>query len=84
MAGIKRYRLATFECRGCALCRLMFWLYTALCSCFSKLAILFERKEGIMRICVKRHKAVKGEEKGGERSRTDKRGDEQIREEQQA
>ena len=31
MAGIKRYRLATFECRGCALCRLMFWLYTALC-----------------------------------------------------
>ena len=38
MAGIKRYRLATFECRGCALCRLMFWLYAALCSCFSKLA----------------------------------------------
>ena len=37
-----------------------------------------------MRICVKRHKAVKGEEKGGERSRTDKKGDEQIREEQQA
>ena len=37
-----------------------------------------------MRICVKRHKAVKGEEKGGERSRTDKRGDEQIREEQHA
>ena len=44
-----------------------------------------KRKEkGIMRICVKRHKAVKGEEKGGERSRTDKRGDEQIRKEQQA
>ena len=37
-----------------------------------------------MRICVKRHKAVKGEEKGGERSRTDKRGNEQIREEQHA
>ena len=38
MAGTKRYRLETFECRGCALCRLMFWLYSALCSCFSKLA----------------------------------------------
>ena len=37
-----------------------------------------------MRICVKRHKAVKGEENEGERSRTDKKGDEQIREEQQA
>ena len=67
-------------------------LYAGLCSGFIllyapallSLLSIFERKEGIMRICVKRHKAVKGEEKGGERSRTDKRGDEQIREEQQA
>ena len=67
-------------------------LYAGLCSgfmllyapLFLSLLSLFERKEGIMRICVKRHKAVKGEEKGGERSRTDKRGDEQIREEQHA
>ena len=69
-------------------------LYAGLCSgfillyapAFLSLLSLFERKEGIMRIsiCVKRHKAVKGEEKGGERSRTDKRGDEQIREEQHA
>ena len=67
-------------------------LYIGLCSgfillyapAFLSLLSLFERKEGIMRICVKRHKAVKGEEKGGERSRTDKKGDEQIREEQQA
>ena len=69
----------------------MFWLYAGLCSGFILLYApaflslsLFERKEGIMRICVKRHKAVKGEEKGGERSRTDKRGDAQIREEQHA
>ena len=67
-------------------------LYAGLCSgfillyapAFLSLLSLFEKKEGIIRICVKRHKAVKGEEKGGERSRTDKRGDEQIREEQQA
>ena len=25
----ERYRLETFECRGCGLCRLMFWLYAA-------------------------------------------------------
>ena len=66
-------------------------LYAGLCSGFILLyapaflsLLFFERKEGIMRICVKRHKAVKGEEIGGERSRTDKRGDEQIREEQHA
>ena len=52
MAGIKRYRLATFECRGCALCWLMFWLYTALCSCFSKLAgKLWRRPRGLLVIC---------------------------------
>ena len=68
MAGIKSYRLATFECRVA--------LYAGLCSgfillyapAFLSLLSLFERKERIMRICVKRHKAVKGEEKGGERS----------------
>ncbi len=66
-------------------------LYAGLCSGFILLyappflsLLFFDRKERIMRICVKRHKAVKGEEKGGERSRTDKRGDEQIREEQHA
>ena len=44
-------------------------LYAGLCSgfilvyapAFLSLLSLFERKEGVMRICVKRHKAVKGE-----------------------
>ena len=42
--------------------------------------ILKDKGEGYK----ERTTAVKGEEKGGERSRTDKRGDEQIREEQHA
>ena len=70
-----------FSCSALLLSPLLLSLYAP---AFLSLLSLFERKEGIMRICVKRHKAVKGEEKGGERSRTDKRGDEQIREEQQA